>query len=322
MIWRLRNRLIVAYAFIAMVPIALILALVAVSTYGVTGQIALYLVNSELDRRTNILRGAAAAIAEIPQAKRPEMIAHTDDFTRRLFPATQVLVRDGAEYRYPESSDIAPPPAGWKDKDANGIVVKDGKLYSWALASSRGTTVEIMAPLHQDFLSNLVPGLGDVDFRVLSERAGPLKNGLSGVAPAAHPARIPPKNNLFDVQVTGAAPVPVMFWDSAGLKENRGLLLVHTRISAVLGTVFGSNIILGELALWAGDLDIISGDSLAVSDRGTDLAGHRGVDFPHHHQRRARPVRGHAAGERRRFLASYPGARQRPACGSGHIVQP
>ena len=34
LIWRLRNRLIVAYAFIAMVPIALILALVLVSAYG------------------------------------------------------------------------------------------------------------------------------------------------------------------------------------------------------------------------------------------------------------------------------------------------
>src|SRR5579864_9036824 len=33
LIWRLRNRLIVAYLFIAMVPIALILALVAGSTY-------------------------------------------------------------------------------------------------------------------------------------------------------------------------------------------------------------------------------------------------------------------------------------------------
>jgi hypothetical protein len=41
LIWRLRNRLIVAYAFIAMVPIALILALVLVSAYGLTGQIAI-----------------------------------------------------------------------------------------------------------------------------------------------------------------------------------------------------------------------------------------------------------------------------------------
>jgi phosphoserine phosphatase RsbU/P len=245
-IWRLRNRLIVAYVFIAMVPIALILALVAVSTYGITGQIALYLVNSELDRRASILRGAAAAIAEIPPAKRPELIARTDDFTRRLFPATEVLVHDGAEYRYPASSDITAPPAGWQDKDANGLVIKDGKLYSWALAHSGGTAVVIMAPLRQDFLSDLVPGLGDVDFRVLSGPAGPLKTGLSGAAPAAHTARIPPPNNLLDVQVHGGAPVPVMFWDSPAVKD-RGLLLVRTRISAVLGTVFGSNISLGDM---------------------------------------------------------------------------
>jgi len=245
-IWRLRNRLIVAYVFIAMVPIALILALVAVSTYEMTGQIALYLVNSELDRRNNILRGAAAAIAETPQVKRPEMIARTNDFTRRLFPATEVLLRDGAEYRYPASSDITAPPAGWQDKDASGLVVRNGKLYSWALARSGGTSVTIIAPVHQDFLSDLVPGLGDADFRVLSGLNGPLKTGLSAATPGVHAARIPPKHNLLDIQVHGAAPVPIMYWDSPGSKD-KGLLLMRTRISAVLGTVFGSNIFLGDI---------------------------------------------------------------------------
>ena len=245
-IWRLRNRLIVAYAFIAMVPIALILALVAVSTYGLTGQIALYLVNSELDRRTSILRGAANAITHMPPAKRQEMIEHTDDFTRRLFPTAELLVRDGTEYRYPADAKLTIPPADWKDKDVSGIIVKDGKLYSWALANARGTTVEIMAPLHQDFLSELVPNLGDLDFRVLSAAAGPLVNGLSR-ADAAYVPHTPPKNNLLDVQVTGAAPVSIMFWDAPNVKDNKGLLLVHTRMSAVLGTVFGSNISLGDL---------------------------------------------------------------------------
>ena len=245
-IWRLRNRLIVAYVFIAVVPIALILALVAVSTYEMTGQIALYLVNSELDRRNNILRGAAAAIAETPQVKRPEMIARTNDFTRRLFPATEVLLRDGAEYRYPASSDITAPPAGWQDKDASGLVVRNGKLYSWALARSGGTSVTIIAPVHQDFLSDLVPGLGDADFRVLSGLNGPLKTGLSAATPGVHVARIPPKHNLLDIQVHGAAPVPIMYWDSPGSKD-KGLLLMRTRISAVLGTVFGSNIFLGDI---------------------------------------------------------------------------
>src|SRR5579871_6221117 len=73
LIWRLRNRLIVAYAFIAMVPVVLILALVLVSAYGLTGQIALYLINSELERRTVMLKGAAASIAETPVERRPEI---------------------------------------------------------------------------------------------------------------------------------------------------------------------------------------------------------------------------------------------------------
>jgi len=47
-IWRLRNRLIVAYLFIAVVPIILIVALVEIAGYAVIGQMAVYLVNTEL----------------------------------------------------------------------------------------------------------------------------------------------------------------------------------------------------------------------------------------------------------------------------------
>src|SRR5579859_1606985 len=43
-IWRLRNRLMVTYLFIAVVPIVLILALAAVGTWIVAGQMAIYLV--------------------------------------------------------------------------------------------------------------------------------------------------------------------------------------------------------------------------------------------------------------------------------------
>src|SRR5580693_10409020 len=45
-IWRLRNRLIVAYVFIAVVPIVLILALVVFAGKGIIGQVAVYLVDT------------------------------------------------------------------------------------------------------------------------------------------------------------------------------------------------------------------------------------------------------------------------------------
>lgn len=55
-IWRLRNRLIVAYLFIAVVPVVLILALVAGASYAVIGQTAVYLVNTELINRMRTLK--------------------------------------------------------------------------------------------------------------------------------------------------------------------------------------------------------------------------------------------------------------------------
>ena len=63
-LWRLRNRLIVAYLFIAVVPILLIGILVAAGGYLLVGQIALYLVNSELERRTEALNAPAQFLAE------------------------------------------------------------------------------------------------------------------------------------------------------------------------------------------------------------------------------------------------------------------
>ena len=50
-IWRLRNRLIVAYLFIAVAPIVLIVSLAALTGYFVVGQMAVYLVSRELDHR-------------------------------------------------------------------------------------------------------------------------------------------------------------------------------------------------------------------------------------------------------------------------------
>jgi len=55
LIWRVRNRLIVTYVFISIVPIALILLLAFFGTWIVAGQIATYLVSSELARRGGVV---------------------------------------------------------------------------------------------------------------------------------------------------------------------------------------------------------------------------------------------------------------------------
>src|SRR5215831_9941148 len=62
-IWRLRNRLIVAYLFIAVVPVVLILTLVGLTAWAVVGQIAIYLVNTELAHHEATLFRQADALA-------------------------------------------------------------------------------------------------------------------------------------------------------------------------------------------------------------------------------------------------------------------
>src|ERR1039457_4056493 len=66
LIWRLRNRLIVAYLFIAVVPIVLILALMLVTSYALVGQMAVYMVQKDLDSRMHILAFPAETLTRAP----------------------------------------------------------------------------------------------------------------------------------------------------------------------------------------------------------------------------------------------------------------
>jgi phosphoserine phosphatase RsbU/P len=62
LIWRLRNRLIVAYLFIAVVPVVLILSLASIAGYIVLGQMAVYLVNTKLTERLGVLQRPAEVL--------------------------------------------------------------------------------------------------------------------------------------------------------------------------------------------------------------------------------------------------------------------
>ena len=56
----------VAYLFIAVLPILLVLTLVGLGVYMLAGQVAVYLVRSELDRRHDVLRSVAADLSAAP----------------------------------------------------------------------------------------------------------------------------------------------------------------------------------------------------------------------------------------------------------------
>jgi sigma-B regulation protein RsbU (phosphoserine phosphatase) len=63
LLWRLRNRLIVTYVFIGVIPVALLMAMAFITIYLFAGQFANFVVTSELDSRLRSLHSVNAAIS-------------------------------------------------------------------------------------------------------------------------------------------------------------------------------------------------------------------------------------------------------------------
>jgi len=250
-IWRLRNRLLVAYLFIAVVPIVLILMLVGVGAWILSGQISTYVVTTALERKTNQLVGPVEGLIETPPKNLSDRIRWIGPYFRELNPGLEILVRNGGEWRFPDDASIKPPPEGWGE--ASGVVLKDGVPYLWAHAVRGGVEATMMAPIDDNTLAELVPGLGDVMLAVnplaprTPEQMQQVRVSIGGRqyrpewSRPGQRQRLPPPANRLDTPKTYLAPVPVALWEQPGKTENRALFL-RTRYSAVLRTVFGQKV--------------------------------------------------------------------------------
>ncbi len=239
-IWRLRNRLIAAYLFIAVVPIVLILTLVGFAGWAVIGQMAVYLVNTELNHREQALLNQAQAQASLPSRDPSTSMNRMAFLTRRAFPNFEMLATGEHELRVPAETTLNHPSSEWKQ--ASGLILKqEGKsqrLYAWAHVPTNSEhvppsveEVTVLAPITQDLLSTLVSGLGDVNYVPLHE------SSLVVVPGHAHKSHIPAARNSLDFPLTGFYPIEISTWESPNTKRQL-VLTVSTRISAVLGTVF------------------------------------------------------------------------------------
>ncbi|MBZ5576369.1 MAG: SpoIIE family protein phosphatase [Acidobacteriia bacterium] len=221
-IWRLRNQLVVAYLLIAVVPMVLGLVLVGIASWAVIGQVAVYLVNSELTRRITFLTGPVEGLLRMPGANPQLFAAQFAPMIERRFSGFQLRISGRTDVHYPPDNTLEGPPAAWND--TNGLVLKDKRVYAWVHAVGNGNELTLLAPITHESLSRLIPGLGDVDLVPYTTRA--------------QVSHVPPKQNLLDIEFSFPFPVRITSWDSTQT-VNKGVLLVDTRPFAVLGVVFG-----------------------------------------------------------------------------------
>jgi len=242
-IWRLRNRLYVAYLFIAVVPVCLILILGGLAAYLIASEVSVYLVTSELNRRADSLGNLVEWLSRVPAAQRAAFLQNAGNFGRNRYPGLELIIRGSGGGSFPPSRKLEPPAGDWPDQ--NGLILKDEIVYAWAHVRRNGVDVTALVPLTQDYLSELVPNLGEVNYTLAPVETGTAPAPKSGVlfqvddtpirAPAPQAGRkshLGAAVNRFDREVLWFSLMPAAVWDAPGATR-KVIIAVRTRFSAV-----------------------------------------------------------------------------------------
>jgi phosphoserine phosphatase RsbU/P len=230
MMWRLRNRLIIAYIFIALVPLVLILSMVGIAAYGLYLQLGAHMLHDDLQARIGTIQAETEAIAgameqEGLQGNSPasEGVLERPNVARVI-----ALARDEwPELRvFPNHGEYLVKAHG--GKDFGGIVEFENRIWISAAVCKRERTEPfcILAgtPLNPAFLDSLSSQIGPIEIVPLrqgasSAAANPADpataknstfNGRVFVASEQIRSRkrtLSPAANWFDVQVNGASTI-------------------------------------------------------------------------------------------------------------------
>ncbi|MBY0504167.1 MAG: SpoIIE family protein phosphatase [Bryobacteraceae bacterium] len=251
MIWRLRNRLAVAYLFMAFVPVVLMLLMGGAVTYILAGKMAAYMVNRELDRQVSQLRISIEPVLKIPEVARPAAVARIGNFYAASREGFVVHYRaGGTELRFPEGSKVTAPPDAWRE--ASGLVAREGGFYLWARMAQGDASITASYPLSDESLNALVQGLGSVALTTsLSLEGESSRTRLrSSRTPneVLAPTQLPPAANALDqlVYLITIAPTRYANWEEPGSAKNVSFV-IFSRVSAVLRQLYAQEVE-GDLA--------------------------------------------------------------------------
>jgi len=264
LLWRLRNRLIVTYVFIGVIPVVLVMSMASITVYLFAGQFANFVVTSELDSRLRSLQSVNTAIAHELAAKLEHgqpAIAESLEGLKRHDPAwasrqicawkggKALAVCNGAS---PGEAPFALP-ASLNLK--SGAIVRDNdRLYLRAAteigSESQKLTVVSSELLDRKLLEQVAADLGEITLYTqgFDLKASPLSsvdNRRQELHPTFTAGVLPPPSNGFDRVITFGTPLPFLDWASGEHAKASALLRVQTRPSVLYARLFAA---LGDFA--------------------------------------------------------------------------
>ncbi|MGA2098320.1 MAG: SpoIIE family protein phosphatase [Candidatus Acidiferrum sp.] len=262
LLWSLRNRLIVAYLFIAVVPILLILTLVVLAGQILYSQLGAYLLYDDVQRRIYMMADITAHIAAA-HSTLPAGVS--EDEAERILAAQSQNVHDqelpGLKIEFSSDPSLLRRVAGAAKNSYAGLVEEGETLYVMSLRAMpqpKGVrVVTLRVPVTAEFLASIAPDLGAIQLNLTRRSENGSKQGIvynSGEFQYEPAGRILAKNRTLhpaahwlDPSVTGLSKFDAVYIGKEGKFEPARPVLVtfNARPSRLNARIFTS---LGDLS--------------------------------------------------------------------------
>jgi sigma-B regulation protein RsbU (phosphoserine phosphatase) len=222
LMWRLRNRLIVTYVFIGVIPVVLLVAMAGIAGYLFAGQFATFVVTSDISSELKSLEASNGMIAaDLAARSNPAAAAESAvnigaAHLQNQFPGRTVTVRIGDSTVVSPSTakPISVPSYVRKDASFSSLVLEeDSHLYLRAAntidVKGRPITVVSSVPLNRDLLLRIVQQVGAVTVQP-PDRSVPAK-------PESKPE---PKKDTSGIQIENKVPNSGVSFRFGGQKDS------------------------------------------------------------------------------------------------------
>ena len=221
--WRLRNRLIVAYLLIAVVPLLLVLVMAMLSLYLLYWHFGAYLLYADIQQRLEQVSETAETVATsyaIEAASTDTPVASLEGQTpphTALFLAAERENLPGLKIDVGSGADLLQRTPGRRHTEFKGLVLRGGALELCAVMARRlegqELLVRVSVPVSPELLARLEPEMGPVQIDILGDAGprdlqGPLyrvagRMFVSSARIEAPDRTVPPAAHWFDYSVTG-----------------------------------------------------------------------------------------------------------------------
>jgi phosphoserine phosphatase RsbU/P len=271
LLWRLRNRLIVTYVFIGVIPAVLLVAMALITLYGFGGQFAIFVMTSEIDSQLRSMEAVNAAVgnelaARLERGDNPAAESLAGLRKRDVAWGRRRMCAWHGDRFLPLGDEANGPPLsrptflkeGLREivRDRDGLHLRVATVLS---VGSRNLVIVSSEPFDRELVGKIAADMGEItlsdlglaaDARTQVKVNKPLSKDIDitetkggktvELRPTFTVGAVPPATGSMDREVTFFAPLSVLDW-TTGKRESTGALVqVRTRPSVLYAHLFAA----------------------------------------------------------------------------------